>query len=69
MCFCNFKCGYYVFEKNSKFLYPFYGGGDYGGGKQFCNIFPFYYYGKMIQLQTLQVSYGVLGKKYFLNRP
>ncbi len=23
----------------------------------------------MIQLQTLQVSYGVLGKKYFLKRP
>ncbi len=23
----------------------------------------------MFQLQTLQVSYGVLGKKYFLKRP
>jgi hypothetical protein len=52
-----------VFEKNSHFLYPFFGGGDYGGGGQFCLIFPFYYYGKMIKLQTLQVSYGFLGKK------
>ncbi len=42
-----------MFEKKSQFLYPFYGGGDYGGGRQFCNIFALYYYGKMIQLQNV----------------
>jgi hypothetical protein len=57
------------FEKNFRFLGPFFGGGDYSGGGNFFKLFSLHFERLLLQLQTLQVSEGVLGKKYFLNRP
>jgi hypothetical protein len=53
--FLQFQVRIICIRKKFTVLYTFF-----GGGGQFCNNFPFYYYGKMIHLQTLQVSYGVL---------
>ncbi len=67
--FVNFICEKYLFWKNFRFLGPFFGGGDYSGGGNFFLLFSSHFERLLLQLQTLQVSEGVLGKKYFLNRP
>ncbi len=48
---------------------PFSGGGDYSGGGKFFELFSSHFERLLLQLQTLQVSEGVLGQNYFLNRP
>jgi hypothetical protein len=58
-----------LFRKNFQFLGPFFGGGDYSGGGNFFLLFSSHFERLLLQLQTLQVSEGVLGKKYFLTRP
>ena len=67
--FVNFICEKYLFWKNFRFLGPFFGGGDYSGGGKFFELFSSHFERLLLQLQTLQVSEGVLGQKYFLNRP
>ncbi len=66
--FENFICEKYLFWKNFRFLGPFFGGGDYSGGGNFLKLFSLFER-LLLQLQTLQVSEGVLGQKYFLNWP
>ncbi len=67
--FENFICEKYLFWKNLRILGPFFGGGDYSGGGKFFKLFSSHFERLLLQLQTLQVSEGVLGQKYFLNRP
>ncbi len=67
--FENFICEKYLFWKNFRFLGPFFGGGDYSGGGKFFLLFSSHFERLLLQLQTLQVSEGVLGQKYLLNRP
>ncbi len=64
--FVNFICEKYLFGKNFRFLGPFFGGGDYSGGGNFLKLFSSHFERLLLQQQTLQ---GVLGQKYFLNRP
>ena len=52
------------FEKNSLFL-----GGDYSGGGKFFKLFSSHFERLLLQLQTLQVSEGVLGTNFFLMGP
>jgi hypothetical protein len=65
----NFICEKYLFWKNSLFLGPFFGGGDYSGGGQFLELFSSHFERLLLKLQTLQVSEGVQVQKYFLKRP
>ena len=67
--FVIFICEKYLFWTNFRFLGPFFGGGDNIGGGKFFLLFSSHFERLLLQLQTLQVSEGVLGKKYFFNRP
>ena len=67
--FENFICEKYLFWKNFWFLGPFFSSCDHRGGGKFFLLFSSHFERLLLQLQTLQVSEGVLGKKYFLNRP
>ncbi len=67
--FVNFVFEKYLFWKNFRFLGPFFGGGDNSGEGKFFLLFSSHFERLLLQLQTLQVSEGVLGQKYFLNRP
>ena len=67
--FEHFICEKYLFWKHFRFLGPFFGGGDYNGRGKFVLLFSSHFESLLLQLQTLQVSEGVLGQKYFLNRP
>jgi hypothetical protein len=54
-------------NKNSPFFRPFFGGGDGGGGEQFWHVKSKYSDRKILYLPGFQVSYGVLGRLFFLN--
>jgi hypothetical protein len=49
----------------SPFLNTFFGGGKYGGGRQFFKFFTKYFESLLLHLETLQVSEGVLGTIFF----
>jgi hypothetical protein len=57
------------FEKISGFLAPFLAAAITAAGENIFLLFSLHFERLLLQLQTLQVSEGVLGQKYFLNRP
>jgi hypothetical protein len=53
----------------SPFFNTFFGGGEYGGGRQFFKFFSKYFDNYLFHLKTLQVSEGVLGTNFFVIGP